>query len=185
MKRIPHIILGAILVASFSHAEETSRFIQLKDSWQKARERAMAPVDQEYHTELQKLISIYTKARKLDAAVEARSELTRLHELMIVAKGGKTEKSKAVSIEEAILGDWTWNHQNKAVGFLEGGVFQFYWDLSQKPSLGKWMKESQSKVKIIFPDDGWRFEMLVSESGKNARVKLLDKEGVNFEISKK
>lgn len=185
MKKILYFIPGVILLTSLTNAQDASRVSQLKDSWLRARERAVAPVDKTYQAELEKLVDFYAKSGKLDAALQVRNELNRVNQLTSATQDAKKTESPDLDIEKALLGDWTWNVKSAGIKFLDDGVLKYYWDLTKNPSPAKWTKQSESTVLGIFLDNGNRYEITLSRTGEKAEVKPLDQAMEPFEISKK
>lgn len=192
MKRIYCSVpaLFALLTISFSTAQEDSRLRVIEDSWQRARERALTPIDRKYQTELKKLINNYTKAGKLDSALAAKLELARVQKMIETARADQLAKKQAdkkdtaINIKKDIPGDWTWFGKNAGSTFLENGTFKHFYDLSKPPAPGSWKKHSDTSVMVTLLDSGNQFEVELSRTKTKADVTRINS-GSKFQITKK
>lgn len=68
-----HLCIGAT-----SADDSPQRLIQLRESWESAKERALRPINLKYKQELEQLLADLTKAGRLDEALSVKSELESL-----------------------------------------------------------------------------------------------------------
>ena len=78
IKRIITAIVTHIVLASNTFADEPKELLSLRQSWEKARQQATAPIDKRYGDTLAALKSRFTKEGKLDAALAVDSEIKRI-----------------------------------------------------------------------------------------------------------
>ncbi len=92
------MVLSSVLAIADDHVEPPE-LTQLREYWQAARDKILTPIDTEYRSKLIKLKEKFTKADKLDQALDVSKEIDRIKEVpeksipfVQIAKSGKTKE---------------------------------------------------------------------------------------------
>jgi hypothetical protein len=99
-------IIGSIAGA---YADESQDLTILRDSYLRARERALSPIQEKYITELNSLKGRFTKNGKLDEAVEVDKELKLALETFAKKTDEKPKAEKPSDTPEHLFGEWVCN----------------------------------------------------------------------------
>jgi hypothetical protein len=119
------IVIGLLLVlnawiaqAQTAQSTEPAELGRLRESWQRAKEQANAPIDRKYVEALHELKVRLTKAGNLDQAVLVDAELKKVSpdtpDVTLTAK-------RRLSPEMLTFGEWKF--ENKAVNFSRVWIF--------------------------------------------------------------
>jgi hypothetical protein len=144
----PIIASAFFILASlpaFGQAANTSEPVdltKLRESWQRARQQAIAPLDKKYLDALAILKTKFTKAGQLDEALAIDSEIKKLQEVIAQPDNGKGIESVTKRVFEKKLQDTVWelggelNGKGVRVELLSGGA-ALYHD-SARPASWRW-----------------------------------------------
>ena len=95
------LCLLAIMAASPSQAEESNELTKLRSDYNKATERAIAPITKRYEAELKRLKARFTRAADLEGALAVDAELKKLAE----ANGQNEARAIVSSIHSGVKAD--------------------------------------------------------------------------------
>ena len=111
------VILTAATVSFGENPNEPKELVSLRESYQKARTTAMAPIEKKYSDALASMKERLTKAGNLEGALAVDAELKTLIPPISPDKDGKLRLSKLKTVEEftAWLMTTTWKNPGKTV----------------------------------------------------------------------
>lgn len=72
------ILISLVAVAISANSQEPEKLVNLRSSWQRARDQATQPLDTKYRTALQQMMESFTKAGDLNSALAVKAELEKL-----------------------------------------------------------------------------------------------------------
>lgn len=129
MKLIPTAITLLAAVQLTHAADEPKELARLRESYQQAQERALAPLQAKYVSSLEAMKLRLTKAGKLEEALAVDAEIKAV---TAKAEEQKPETAKAGNDPENLIGQWYCNgveadvyvieKDNKASHFRDKGV---------------------------------------------------------------
>ncbi len=113
-------MLGLSVIAHSEEKKEPQDLTNLRDSYQKAIERAIAPVEGKYIEELKKLKLRYTQAGKLEEAIVVDKELTTMLAANEKPDSGNG-KPGAANDPERLIGEWYCNDVETDIYMIKSG----------------------------------------------------------------
>jgi len=124
-KRMKQITIGLLLVLSAWLAQsqtpqstEPAELSRLRESWQRAKEQANAPIDRKYVDALRELKTRLGKAGNLDQALLVDAELKKMP---LDPPATALNARRKLTVEMLTFGEWKF--ENKAVNFSRIWVF--------------------------------------------------------------
>lgn len=139
--RAIHIVATAFALISLSvasYAEEPQDLTILRDSYQRAIERAVSPVQGKYIEELKKLKLRYTKDGKLEDAIVVDKELTKIIAAPEKADG-TTKKPLTPGDPDHLLGEWFCNDAEADIFLIKSNGKAFH-----AADTGTWKSDEQA-----------------------------------------
>jgi hypothetical protein len=140
-------LLGfSLLVAGQEAAKAPSELTQLKKSYDQAIERATSPIKKTFETELERLMTTFTKAGKLDAALAVKQELEALR----TKPASEDQPTSKKDISATIVGQYWAFADGKPEGYLfDKGAKGFRFSKSAwEPSPFTWHVAKDGSVEI-------------------------------------
>jgi len=153
------LVIAAIISSlAVVHADEPQDLTILRDSYLRARERALSPLQEKYITELNSLKSRFTKNGKLDEAVEVDKELKAALETF-AKKNEETPKAEKPSDNlERFFGEWVCNGVETDIYVIKRNKKAFHGG-----STATWQVTGQ--LLTISWDNGWQLTIDVTQTG--------------------
>jgi pentatricopeptide repeat protein len=119
-----------VALPTISLSAEPADLARLRDNYLQAAERALTPVKLTYEKELQKLLDTYTKAGKLDDALQVKNEMTKLKGGVIAAPVSSPETDK---LRGYFVGRTWVTGSGSAFSFKKDGSGEVQWDEGKEP----------------------------------------------------
>ncbi|MDG1073308.1 MAG: hypothetical protein P8P32_16995 [Akkermansiaceae bacterium] len=120
-------LLTSITALNFAAADDNSALQSLQNSWQKARENALKPIDQNYLAALRNLKGRLLKSRDLEGANAVESEIKRLQGKSAPAVSNLKAPTNDQELVDFIWGTrWKFDN-NRIVTFRENGKISKSW----------------------------------------------------------
>lgn len=138
MKKV-FLLITLFSIASLVEAQ-TDRFQNLKDQRNAAIERATAPINARYVSELKKLLTFATKSGKLEEAVKIKAEIALFEKESRLGSG--TSSKKEFTKDYLVGTKW---EQNGAMFKFEKGRFQVF----QRDSNGEYVAGGYRNWEIL------------------------------------
>ncbi|MDB4416822.1 hypothetical protein N9115_00325 [bacterium] len=157
-------LLASITAINLAFADNNTALQSLQQSWQKARENALKPIDQKYLSALRNLKDRLMKSGNLEGATAVEAEIKRMQGNPNPGVSASKAPSNDQELVDFIAGNrWKFDN-NRIVTFRENGKINKSWGKLSPPWRVKGMK-IYFENKIIKLDDSLDKMIVVSGSG--------------------
>ena len=162
MKTTLALVLVMFSPVSLLQAADPTELQRLREQYNVAVQRALAPVQATYQQQLERLMDSYTKGGKLNEALSVKAEIDKLRSGTVAATVATPQNSK---LRSYFVGR-TWGTSATNFTFHEDGTGVVQWDAGKDPF--KWEIIDGSVVRVQRPDKTSFFFFESRQKGKMA-----------------
>jgi len=167
MKTMRHIVTCVLALlwpsAAFTAGEPQDLTI-LRDSYNRAIERATSPIQEKFITEMQKLKLRYTREGKLEEAITVDREINRLLDETKAAQERQTGTETTGGTTEHLIGDWYCNNVRHDIYKIKPNK-----RAQHVTDSGTW--KADDKELTISWANGWRTVIPIDQKGDTIHAK--------------